>query len=82
MYDEEEETDWAFARWLPHSWNEDKSIRFICTNIKDVKEISLSIEKLIIQRKTSNSHGKEKIIPHYIIFSMSKGLEIRAEFIK
>ena len=82
LYDEEEETDWAFARWLPHSWNEDKSIRFICTNIKDVKEISLSIEKLIIQRKTSNSHGKEKIIPHYIIFSMSKGLEIRAEFIK
>ena len=82
LYDEEEEKDWGFSRWLPHSWSEDKSIRYIGTNVKDVKEISMNIEKILVQRKNNVNKEKEEVLPYYIIFSMSKGLEIRGEFIK
>ncbi|WP_207737561.1 hypothetical protein [Clostridium sp. D43t1_170807_H7] len=82
LYDEEEENDWSFAKWLPHSWNEDNNIRFIGTNIKDIKEISANIEKVISERKLLNDNEKEELTPHYIVFSMSKSLGIKAEFIK
>ena len=82
LYDEEEENDWAFAKWLPHSWNEDNNIRFIGTNIKDIKEISANIEKVISERKLLNDNEKEELTPHYIVFSMSKSLGVKAEFIK
>ena len=82
LYDEKDEEEWGFVRWLPHSWSEDKNIRFIGTNEKDVKEISMYIEKLISQRKNNNEREREALIPYYIVFSMSKSLEIKAEFIK
>ena len=54
LYDEKDEEEWEFSKWLPHSWSEDKSIRFIGTNVKDVKEISMNMEKIIVERKNNS----------------------------
>ena len=81
LYDKEEEKDWEFAKWLPHVWSDDSSIRFIGTNINDIKEISVKIEKVINKRKAMNASEREEIASHYVVFSMSKTLGIKAEFI-
>ena len=82
LYDEKDEEEWGFSKWLPHSWSEDKSIRFIGTNVKDVKEISMNMEKIIVERKNNSKKEIEELLPYYIIFSMSKTLEVKSEFIK
>jgi S-DNA-T family DNA segregation ATPase FtsK/SpoIIIE len=82
IYDEEEEKEWSFTKWLPHTWNGDKSIRFIGTNAQDVKELSSEIEKEIIYRSSLSDEEIKEEIPRFIIFSMSKTLGNKSEFIK
>ena len=36
---------WEYLKVLPHCWNNDKSLRFFATNIDDMKELSLYLEK-------------------------------------
>lgn len=46
MSDESEKNEWSFTRFIPHFWDNDKTIRFIATNADEVKEISAYIEKI------------------------------------
>ncbi|MBD7910192.1 MULTISPECIES: type VII secretion protein EssC [Clostridium] len=82
IYDDEEEKDWSFTKWLPHTWKGDKSIRFIGTNAQDVKELSSEIEKEIIYRSSLSNEEIDEEIPRFVIFSLSKTLGNKAEFIK
>ncbi|MGL5152194.1 MAG: type VII secretion protein EssC, partial [Clostridium sp.] len=83
IIDKEEERDgWQFLRWLPHSWNDEKTIRFLGTNEQDMKELSSEMEKIISQRKENKNSKEEEQVPHYIVFSMSKELCEKGEFVK
>ncbi|MGY3715143.1 type VII secretion protein EssC [Sutcliffiella cohnii] len=82
VYDEEEETEFGFTKWLPHVWSNDNDFRFIATNNNEVKEVSAFIEKEIEYRSKINEGDLEDVTPYYIIFAMSKTLAIRAEMLK
>lgn len=81
IYDKEEEKDWNFVKWMPHVWNDDSTVRYIGSDPKDIKELSVNLEKIINYRKSLNDNEKEDLTTHYIVFSMSKDLAIKAEFI-
>ena len=81
LFDKEEEDVFEFAKWLPHVWSDDGSIRFIGTNMNEVKEISSYLENELENRKQINESIIKDMIPYYIIFSASKNLALRADVI-
>ncbi|MCQ2495538.1 MAG: type VII secretion protein EssC [Lachnospiraceae bacterium] len=82
LYDKSDAEQFDFVKWLPHIWNEDKSFRFVATNLNEVKEVSAYFEKIIENRQAINQNEMEDVTPYYVFFSMSKELGERAEMLK
>lgn len=77
--DEANRKDWSFARFIPHFWNDDKTVRFYATNPDEVKELSAYLEKNVAVRPdTSNSEYYDET-PYYVIISTSKVLSEKCE---
>lgn len=82
IYDKKEQKTWEFAKWLPHSWDNGKSVRFIASNQNDVKELSAFFEGEIKRRESLTDEDEIKnISPYYIVFAASKALAAKAEMI-
>jgi S-DNA-T family DNA segregation ATPase FtsK/SpoIIIE len=82
IFDEKEDNEFEFVKWLPHIWNNEKTIRFMATNNNEVKEISAYIEKEIEARIELNDNDLTDVTTYYVIFALSKALANRAEMIK
>ena len=44
---EKERKKWEFARWLPHVWNQEKTMRYFATNREEAREVSHELEKYV-----------------------------------
>ncbi|WP_242874828.1 MULTISPECIES: type VII secretion protein EssC [Clostridium] len=82
IYDKSEEKVWNFARWLPYTWNQGKTIRFIAEDSNEAKELSLYLLSEFNRRKAM---GKEKSLeqmgPYYMVFSISRELSKKSEIV-
>ena len=79
---------WDYLKVLPHCWSNDRSIRYYATNIDDMKEISLHLEKEFQRRVRPNdqeglrvdSRDYSSFVPYYMIitddYKMVRDLEI------
>lgn len=77
--DEFEKKEWNFARFIPHFWDNDKTIRFIATNADEVKEISAYMEKNILFRGDAANQDYTELSPYYVIISTSKTLSEKSD---
>lgn len=77
--DETEKKEWNFTRFIPHFWDNDKTIRFIATNADEVKEISAYIEKNILSRGNAANQDYTELLPYYVVISTSKSLSEKCE---
>ena len=82
VYDEEEEKEFGFTKWLPHVWSNDKTIRYVSTNKNEVKEVSSVAKPEIEYRASLNDSDLGDRQPYYIVFALSKELSMRAEMLK
>ncbi|MDR1464439.1 MAG: type VII secretion protein EssC [Oscillospiraceae bacterium] len=83
LYDEEEAQAFAFAKWLPHSWTDDRSFRFLAANLEELKVLSGVLEKEVEARRAAAERNRTgKPLPHYVVFAFSRELALRAEFLK
>lgn len=82
LFDQEEENQFGFVKWLPHVWSDDNKFRFIATNANEMKEVSAYFERVIENREQINDADMEDVKPYYIFFSMSKHLASRAEMMR
>lgn len=82
IYSESEQNEFEFVKWLPHTWNDEKTIRFVASNGNDVKEISANLEKQIENRSMVNENELKDVVPYYVIFALDKTLADRAEIIR
>ena len=82
IYDEEEENEFEFVKWLPHSWSNDKTERYIATNETEVKEVSTYLDKEINRRKDRSEDSLNDEIPYYIVFALSKDLSLKSDLLK
>lgn len=64
--DEDSRLEWEFAKWLPHIWNDQHTLRYFATNDNDMKELCATIDKDI-----AASEGKN-LKSHFVIFNSSK----------
>lgn len=81
IYDKSEDQIWRFVRWLPHVWDESRTIRFIATEANEMKELSSYFEKEIQRRRELAGHSDAEFPSHYVIFSMNKSLAAKGEMI-
>ena len=82
LYDEIEQSEFGYVKWLPHAWSDDRSLRMIATNINELKEVSAHLEKEIETRKEQKDFQTEKTTPYYVIFAFSYDLALRSEALK
>lgn len=62
------ESDWDYIKILPHSWSNDKSMRYFGSTNDDYREIMYALEKIYNERKAKSNDDK-KPMPHYVIIT-------------
>lgn len=66
--------EWEFVKFIPHFWSDDKSIRFLATDQEEIKELSVYLEKNILEREDRPNEEYTTFLPYYVIISTSKTL--------
>ncbi len=74
--------EWEFVKFIPHFWSDDKSIRFLATNQEEIKELSVYIEKNILDREDRPNEDYTVFSPYYVVISTSKNLTDSCEAIQ
>lgn len=63
--------EWSSLRWLPHVWNEERSIRYVASEKNEINEVLFSLMKVMRTRAEQDEilHCRgNKFSPHYILF--------------
>jgi len=82
IYDKSERDEWEFVKWLPHVWNNEKTMRFLATTPNEVKELSAYFEKEIARREEmGRGTNLKEISPHYVVVAVNKSLASKAEML-
>ncbi len=66
--DERQKNAWSFARWLPHTWSEDKKTRFIASTKEEASEVFYELTRVFRARCEEKEKEGEIPKPYYIIF--------------
>ncbi|HWQ79802.1 MAG TPA: type VII secretion protein EssC [Anaerovoracaceae bacterium] len=76
VYNEKEAEDFAFARWLPHTWTEDRSLRLIACDSSGVGDLFYHLSGLLRTRleEKENASAKPHPLPHYVLFITDSAL--------
>ncbi len=59
---------WAFARWLPHVWSEDRKLRFFARTREEGREVLYALSKLLRARAEERQEDGAAPLPHYVLF--------------
>ncbi len=62
---------WDFVKWLPHTWSEDKRIRFYATNKNEAGEVFYAISQTM-RTRVEEEKGQSK--PYFLLFVLNKEL--------
>lgn len=73
IYDESEDKDWEYLRWLPHVWNSEGDLRMIASDANELKVVSAEAEKIRLGETNENKR--------YVIVSASRKLALKADFL-
>ncbi|EOW9528957.1 type VII secretion protein EssC [Bacillus cytotoxicus] len=72
FYHENEKKQWDWMRWLPHVWDEQRSLRFLAENQPDAQKLAETIFTTLNMRRIYNSStqadAKVPLIPMYVFF--------------
>ncbi|MDZ4170486.1 MAG: type VII secretion protein EssC [Coriobacteriia bacterium] len=79
IYDQDSHSDWASARWLPHTWSDDESIRLVASSAEELKGLSVHIEAQMRQREDERIPGRTgPLKPHYVVCVLNPALASRS----
>lgn len=82
IFDEIHAADFAFARWLPHTMDNERTVRYIATNSEEVKELSSTLDSVIEYRKALSQDKLEDEDPYFVIVCLDKELASKAECVR
>lgn len=63
------EADWDYVKILPHTWSNDKTLRYFGSSNDDYREIIYVLEKLYNERKQLRKSDTQMYFPHYVIIT-------------
>ncbi|MDR1157979.1 MAG: type VII secretion protein EssC [Oscillospiraceae bacterium] len=76
---------WAFARWLPHTWDSGDSagaVRFFAVGESACKALSSHLERVLAGRAESDGRATAGDRPHYVLLVDYAGLAGRMELLR
>ncbi|MGN0202923.1 MAG: type VII secretion protein EssC [Coprococcus sp.] len=76
------QTDMTFVKWLPHTWSDDRSMRFIATDAGEARELTAWFENMIEERSSMQEDRLKDTAPYYVIFAFDRKLMERTEMIR
>lgn len=82
LYDESQSEFCSFARWLPHTMNDERTTRYIATNSDEVKQLSTDLSSVIEYRKSLSGGRSEVEGAYYVILCLDKELSSKAECVR
>lgn len=88
IYDRNEEQSFGFTRWLPHSWDNNKEKRYIANTPEETAELFSILDQIVKHRSEQDNSEKKVenvnfnsvkedkmiIVPHYLVFVLSRTL--------
>ena len=51
VFPESEMADWAWTRWLPHTWSDDRTRRFVAATPESARRVLSEVEEVLRQRQ-------------------------------
>ena len=66
--DEKQVSTWNFAKWLPHTWSEDKKTRFLASTKEEASEVFYELTRVFRARCEEKEKSGEIPKPYYVIF--------------
>lgn len=78
--DENNKEQWEVLKWLPHMWDNDKNVRYFCTNIGEAKEISSYLEKEFYERSSNKTEAIAA--PYYLIVNTSRNIAEKIDIVE
>lgn len=82
IYDESNAGEFAFARWLPHTFNNERTVRYIATNSEEIKDLSASLDGIIEYRKSLSDDMLEDESLYYLVICLDKELALKTECVR
>lgn len=82
IYDESRSGDFSFTRLLPHTMNDERTVRYIATDSEEIKELSQTLNTVIDHRKNLSDSRLEDEKPYYVIICLDKELASKAECVR
>ncbi len=70
IFNEKETQDYEFAKWLPHTWSPDGSLRMMACDANGVGELFYDLSSVLRERmdEWENATEKSRPLPHYVVF--------------
>ena len=82
LYEKSDEKNLSFVRYAQHIWDNEGKRRFLAVTEENLRELTIDINKLIMDRKEMAGAEKDMVaLPHYIIVSASKALSNKCAFL-
>ncbi len=61
------ESGWDYIKTIPHSWSNDRTLRYFGSSNDDYRELIYALDKIFQERKEMNE--REIKVPHYVIIT-------------
>ncbi len=74
IFAEAETAEWAWLRWLPHVWSEDRSRRFLANNPEGVRNLCAMMSNLFNSRKRylqEHRSSEPPAWPYHLVFVLA-----------
>ncbi|MCM1026240.1 MAG: type VII secretion protein EssC [Roseburia sp.] len=82
LYEKSDEKHLSFVRYAQHIWDNEGKRRLLAVTEENLRELSVDIGKIIADRRTlSAGEPAGRLLPHYIVLSMSKALSNKCAFL-
>lgn len=84
IYGREDEQLWGSVRWLPHTWDDRREMRYIASDAEELNALASALEAELSDSEGGASSGKnqaERSGRHYVLLCASKPLASKTSLI-
>ena len=82
LYDESCGEALSFARFLPHTMDRERGVRYIATNSEEAKALSAALDPIIEYRKSLGEEKRREETPYFVILCLDKALAEKTECVR
>ena len=82
IYDERDAAEFAFARYLPHTMDNTRSVRYIAANSEETKLLSAALDPIVERRKALDGGRLEDESPYYVVICLDRELAARTQCVR